>query len=230
MIKGLLKAGDKIEVVTHYGIGNKAKSSYSLVQDVTDGRSLLITLPMDGGNPVLLEPDQIVKIIFFREDGEFYFSAKVVDRVKSELMLLIKILQISSIERLQRRNFFRLKTVLPTHFRYVSNNKAEGRFFKGHAMDISGGGIRLYTERYIPPTAQIECRIKMDDKHEIVLNGKVLRVRKVQDAELQYDIGISFVDIPEKIRDEIISFIFDQQRNIRSKGLGSKWDRKGYYL
>jgi len=219
MIKGILKTGDKIEIVTHYGLINKEKSSYSLVQDVPEDRALLITLPMAGGQPVILEPGQTIRVNFYRDDGEFYFSAKVTERLKSDVMLLIKIIQISSIDRLQRRNFFRLKKVLPVRFRYISDDKAEGRYYKGHAMDISGGGIRLYTDRFMPTAAQIECKIKIDEKQEIVLNGKVLRVRKVQDTEHQYDIGISFVDIPEIIRDRIISFIFEQQRFLRNKGL-----------
>jgi len=219
MIKGILKTGDKIEIVTHHGLINKEKASYSLVQDIPEARTLLITLPMAGGQPVILEPGQKIRVNFFRDDGEFYFSAKVIEKLKSDIMICIKITQISSIDRLQRRNLFRLKKVLPVRFRYFPDDKADGHYNKGHVMDISGGGIRLYTERYIPPNAQIECKIKLDERQEIVLNGNVLRVRRVQDTEHQYDIGISFVDIPEIIRDRIISFIFEQQRFLRNKGL-----------
>jgi len=218
MIKGALHVGDKIEVVTNFGHASKEKSSYSLIQDIPDNRSLLITLPMLAGHPVVLEPEQIVRIIFFRSDGEFYFSARVVERIKLESILLIRIIQVSSLERLQRRNFYRFRTILPVKFRFVDNNEPNTRYYKGHASDISGGGIRLYTEKYIAINTQIECRIAMDEVQEIALSGKVTRVRKVQDAEKQYDIGICFVDIPEKIRDRIISFIFEEQRLLRQKG------------
>lgn len=218
MIKGALHIGDKIEVVTNYGHSSREKSSYSLVQDIPDNRSLLITLPMAAGHPVILEPEQVVRINFFRSDGEFYFSARVVERIKLESMLLVRIVQISALERLQRRNFFRFRTILPVLFRFVQNDEPHDRYYKGHATDISGGGIRLYTEKFIAINSQIECRIKIHGTQEIVLNGKVIRVKKVQDAEKQYDIGICFVDIPEKIRDKIISFIFEEQRSLRQKG------------
>jgi len=218
MVKGVLQIGDKIEVVTHCGHVSKEKSSYSLVQDIPDNRSLLITLPMAAGHPVILEPNQMVKINFFRNDGEFYFSARVVERIKLESILLVRIVQISSLERLQRRTFYRFRTILPVLFTFEESAMPKGQYFKGYAKDISGGGIRLYTEKFIPTNSQIECRIKMDDGREIVLSGKVLRVRKVQDAEKQYDVGICFVDIPEKIRDRIISFIFEEQRQLRQKG------------
>jgi c-di-GMP-binding flagellar brake protein YcgR len=218
LIKSVLQVGDKIEVVTNYGHASKEKSSYSLVQDIPDNSSLLITLPMAAGHSVMLEPGQIVRINFFRSDGEFYFSARVVERIKLESFLLVRIVQVSPLERLQRRNFFRFKTILPVLFRFVENNEPKSIYYKGHAKDISGGGIRLYTEKFIPISSHIECKIKMDNAQEIVLNGKVLRVRKVQDAEKQYDIGICFVDIPEKIRDRIISFIFEEQRQLRQKG------------
>lgn len=218
MIKSMLKVGDKIEVVTHYGHAAREKSSYSLVQDIPDNRSLLITLPMAAGHPVILEPGQMVRINFFRSDGEFYFSARVIERIKLESMILVRLVQVSSLERLQRRNFYRFKTILPVLFRFVVNNEPRGHYCKGYATDISGGGIRLYTEKYIPINSQVECKIKTDEIQEIVLNGKVLRVRKVQDAEKQYDIGICFVDIPEKIRDRIIGFIFEEQRMLRQKG------------
>jgi len=218
MTKGILHIGDKIEVVTHYSQASREKASFSLVQDIPDDRSLLITLPMAAGHPVILEPGQIVRINFFRNEGEFYFSARVVERIKLESIFLVRIVQISSLERLQRRSFYRFMRILPIKFRLIENNEPKGQFYKGYAKDISGGGVRLFTEKFIPMNCQIECRINLGETQELAFNGKVLRVRKVQDSDKQYDIGVCFVDIPEKLRDRIISFIFEEQRQLRKKG------------
>jgi len=218
MIKGILQVGDKIEVITNYGQPSREKSSYSLVQDIPDNRSLLITVPMSAGHPVILEPEQVVRINFFRSDGEFYFSARVIERIKLESILLVRIVQVSSLERLQRRDYYRFKTIIPVLFKLAENIDTKGAYIKGFAKDISGGGICLYTEKFIKVNSRIECKIKINGNQEIILNGKVLRIKKVQDSEKQYDVGISFVDIPDKIRDRIISFIFEEQRQLRQKG------------
>lgn len=218
MIRDVLRTGDKIEIVTLTKLSKRDVASFSLVQDINADDSVLITLPMLEGNPVVLEPEQVIRINFFRANGEFFFDAKVVGRVKSGLMVLFKVVQISPVEKLQRRNDFRLKTVLQVKFRCISGKKGEDVYYKAHAMDISGGGIRLYTEQSIDVKSSIECKIKLLDKQEVILNGTVLRVNPVQDAEKHYDIGVSFVDMPEKTKEKIISFIFSQQRKLRSKG------------
>lgn len=217
MVKGILKPGDKIEVVSRLGLSSGEKSSFSLVQDILDNRTFLITLPMSEGHPVILEASQKVRICFYRNEGEFYFLAQVIDRIKIESVILISVKQISSIERLQRRDFFRFKTILPAVFRFVTDSKLKEEWFKAFVNDISGGGIRLYTEKFIPLYSIIECKIKLDKVEDVSLRGKVLRVSKVLEAEKQYDIGISFVDISERIRDKIITFIFEEQRRLRQK-------------
>ncbi|HBW59250.1 MAG TPA: pilus assembly protein PilZ, partial [Thermoanaerobacter sp.] len=52
---------------------------------------------------------------------------------------------------------------------------------------------------------------------EITVSGKVVRYEEL--LEKGYEIGVCYVDIDEKVREKIISYIFEEQRKSRQKGI-----------
>jgi len=47
----------------------------------------------------------------------------------------------------------------------------------------------------------------------------MIRIRKLEQDEYQYETGIAFDVIENRDRETIIKYIFKQQRQLRSKGL-----------
>ena len=85
-------------------------------------------------------------------------------------------------------------------------------------MDISGGGVRILLDRNIEKGSLLECKLKINDE-DLLLKGEVVRSQLIQQYPItKYEIGISFVDITEYQRDQIIGFIFEEQRKLRRKG------------
>ena len=207
----MLQIGEKIEVRYYEGaIDSEKRSCYSMIQDMISQDELVITIPMVKGNQIILPLGQEVEIVFFRDEGQYIFKAKIEKRFKKENVDLLKLNRISSIKRIQRRNYYRLNITLPISIKLLTDKDKQSQNFKEwlktYTMDISGGGVRILLDRNI-------------EKGSLLLKGEVVRSQLIQQYPItKYEIGISFVDITEYQRDQIIGFIFEEQRKLRRKG------------
>jgi c-di-GMP-binding flagellar brake protein YcgR len=86
--------------------------------------------------------------------------------------------------------------------------------------DISGGGLRVISKEALKVGSIVETSIEAE-KETFVVRGQILRCAPYEDegSKYNFDIGISLKDVSEKVRETIISFIFDYQRKMRKKGL-----------
>lgn len=222
-LKKILQVGEKIEVCYQgENIDSEKRNCYSMVQDIVGQDEIIITAPMLQGNQMILSIGQKVEIIFFREKGQFIFEAEVIDRFKKENINLLKLNVVSSIKRIQRRNYYRLKITLPIYIRSLTDGSEENqnseKWFKAYTLDISGGGVKISIDRSLEKGSLLECKLKINDE-DLVLKGKVVRCQLAEtDPIIRYEIGMSFVDITEYQRDLIIRFIFEEQRKLRKKG------------
>lgn len=219
----MLQIGEKIEVRYYEGaIDSEKRSCYSMIQDIISQDELVITIPMVKGNQIILPLGQEVEIVFFRDEGQYIFKAKIEKRFKKENVDLLKLNRISSIKRIQRRNYYRLNITLPISIKLLTDKDKQSQNFKEwlktYTMDISGGGVRILLDRNIEKGSLLECKLKINDE-DLLLKGEVVRSQLIQQYPItKYEIGISFVDITEYQRDQIIGFIFEEQRKLRRKG------------
>jgi len=218
----MLVIGEKIDV--RYKGKNETETEklcYSMVQDIVSQDEIIITMPMLEGVQIILEPEQEIEIDFFREEGCYSFKARVDERFKTDGLNLVKVSRISPVNRLQRRNYYRLKITLPIYVRILTNDpdKEPDSWLEAYTLNLSGGGAKISVNRSIDKGTLIECLLRIKDQ-DLILRGEVLRCQLAQDDVIsRYEIGIFFKDITEYQRDEIIKFIFEQQRKLRKKGL-----------
>ncbi|MDI3500307.1 MAG: hypothetical protein PWP18_485 [Thermoanaerobacter sp.] len=203
-----LLPGQKLRI----GLNNGKTMYSSQVQDISKNGTILIDTPVYSGHLVPVRIGSIVQIIYFTKQGLFTFYAKVLNRFSGKLALL-EIMPISSVERLQRRQYFRLEKVIP--FTYTISGGEEDKVYKGLIQDISGGGLRCKVDKKLEVGTIINCVFTLDQ--EITVSGKVVRYEEL--LEKGYEIGLCYVDIDEKVREKIISYIFEEQRKSRQKGI-----------
>ncbi|AIS52509.1 putative glycosyltransferase [Thermoanaerobacter kivui] len=203
-----LQPGQKLRL----GIGNSQTMYSSQVQDISKDGSILIDTPIYSGHLVPVRVGSIIQVIYFTKQGLFTFYAKVLNRFSGKLPLL-EIMPISSVERLQRRQYFRLEKIIP--FTYTIKDDEEGKVYKGIIQDISGGGLRCKVDKKLEIGTVINCNFTLNK--EISVSGKVVRFEEL--LEKGYEIGLCYIDIDEKMREKIISYIFEEQRKSRLKGI-----------
>ncbi len=87
---------------------------------------------------------------------------------------------------------------------------------KEEAIDISGGGLLMVTDRKLLLGDRLLLRFFLKSNREakeIIVKGKISRVNIFTVGKLErYRYGVKFLNINEKTRDEIIGFIFAKSR------------------
>lgn len=189
-----------------------------------DGVICYIAAPIHEGFIVPIHLNELLDASFIFKNGYFKFQAKVIDRLAKDNVALLKIERISDIQRIQRRQFFRLEYNLPVKYRIVDSTEVEDdieeKYRYGMSEDLSGGGISILTDEIINKNEIICCQCFLDQQNSIEFTGKVIRVSdKMKNEVKRYSIGVSFTEIEEKYRDILIKFIFKKQRKLRKKGL-----------
>jgi c-di-GMP-binding flagellar brake protein YcgR len=86
-------------------------------------------------------------------------------------------------------------------------------------VDISGGGLRFVSNYAYEPGMLVHCcySLNIEGKYkEYNLVGKVLYVDETNKPGL-YEHRVQYIDINTEDREEIIRFIFDEERKNRRK-------------
>lgn len=221
----MVKLMDNIEIGKKIKIVKKNKEDEYLssqILDIMGENYMVISGPFKKNNLIFIHKDEIIKLYYTVEGkGIFSYTAKVISRKISPIYTL-SVERISNIIKIQNREHFRLLFGLSLEKEYelYLNGKKETHKEKCEAKDIyiSGGGMRVYCNFKHKLNDKVYCKIKIEDK-EININAIVKRIEEIDSINFEYSIGISFLEIEELSRDTIISYIFEQQRILRNKGL-----------
>jgi c-di-GMP-binding flagellar brake protein YcgR len=83
-------------------------------------------------------------------------------------------------------------------------------------LDMSGGGLRMVSLEQLERHDRILLKLALDQKspaQAMLLEAKVVRVVPLNIGGWQrYRVGISFVGLPEKVQEKIISYLFTVMR------------------
>lgn len=210
-----LKIGEKLEIEpirSKRNIGTNHIITSQLV-DKKD-QNLYISSPIKKGVSYPLFQGQQINIIFYRDEkGIYSFLGEVVQKLNIKFPIYM-IKPLSFREKIQRRFYYRLQVLTKVAIRRLK----EDSWLEGLTKDLSGGGLKLIVNQAFKIGEKVECIIILDKNEEVNVAGEI--VRSVRDIVTnEYEIGIRYVDISEKTRNDIIAFIFKKQRELRQKGL-----------
>ena len=189
----------------------------SLIQEL-DGETVSVTVPYRQGKYLLLHSGEMVKVEFAVSDAIYGFQAKVLGRKKSNHVPLVLLSRPAFFTRQQRRSFVRFPVTLPVQF-YLNPQSGSSltpescEEKSGKIIDISGGGLQIYTSTSLQVGAKVLLRLKLNDGHpqELLLSGTVSWVTE-DEWHRSVRFGVSFSGISEAAQERIISYVFSMMR------------------
>ena len=189
----------------------------SLIQEL-DGETVSVTVPYRQGKYLLLHSGEMVKVEFAVSDAIYGFQAKVLGRKKSNHVPLVLLSRPAFFTRQQRRSFVRFPVTLPVQF-YLNPQSGSSltpescEEKSGKIIDISGGGLQIYTSTSLQVGAEVLLRLKLNDGHpqELLLSGTVSWVTE-DEWHRSVRFGVSFSGISEAAQERIISYVFSMMR------------------
>lgn len=187
----------------------------SRVMDVTK-KEIELMAPTEKGELVPIRRKTKVTIDYIGQRAMYRFDSIITRRFRDPVAG-IAIKKPRRVERIQRREFVRLEINIPIKYRLSVEEGEPEEFKKSYTIDLSGGGLRFISDEKLPEDEFLEIRLGMDRVNEVIF-GKIARVAQTEDND-GYEIGLEFKSLSPATQDEIVSWIFNKQREMIRKGL-----------
>jgi len=241
MLSKLIYPGDKVELraverLREDGSEEDKKVYYSQVYDVLSADRMEIIMPMEKTKLILLPVDSVYDVILYAQGALYQCFARIIDRYKSNNVYILVLELTSNLRKYQRREYYRFSCALDMCARPLVEEEMkaieqrESNFLtpglplkRSVIVDISGGGLRFIADHEYEKNSLIYCtyQLLVDGKNkECSLVGKILSVKPVENKRGAYEHRVQYVDIEVDKREEIIRYIFQEERKNRKKESG----------
>lgn len=203
------------------------RSHQSQLLDILSEDRIEISMPMEKSKLILLPVDGEYDLYFYSDNGLYQCYARVVDRYKNNSLYVLVMDLTSNLRRYQRREYYRFSCALEMNSRQLQEEEIpvadkgmdslipELPLKSSVVVDISGGGLRFVANYAYEAQSMILCkyRLLIDGRvKEYSLLGRVLAVRELENRKGVYEHRVQYVNMDSEEREEIIKYIFDEER------------------
>lgn len=238
MLLKYIGPGDRVELAAvervKYNADMEAERKIyaSKVSDVLSDERLEIIMPMEKTKLVLLPVDAEYELNFYAKKGIYECKARVVDRYKSDGFYILLFELTTDLRKNQRREFYRFNCIINMNSRALGEEEVEAMqsgeltidrglpLKRNVIVDISGGGMRFVSEEKHEEGTFLYFTYNLfiggkEKTYELI--GKILMVKEIENRRGQYEHRVQYVNISNKEREEIIRYIFEEERKNRLK-------------
>lgn len=240
MLSKYVVPGNRLEIQAVERIKNadeteRKKIYQTQVYDVLSEDRLEIMMPMEKTKLILLPVDVEYDLYIYTSAGLYQCFARVIDRYKADAKYILLMELTSNLRKFQRREYYRLSCALDMDSRLLEKEEIQAVEKKDNYLvpglplkrsiivDISGGGIRFVGDYAYDLDSMICCRYHLvidgRDK-EYMLVARVISVRELEDKKGIFEHRAQYVNINTLEREEIIRFIFEEERKNRKREKG----------
>ena len=240
MANELLLVGTKIELKraskTQKVDGEASVAYVSQILDRDEDGNIIAAMPISEGHIVPIEVGSVFQAYFYTSKGIFKGRCRIASRGKEQNIFVMTIQLVDELVRYQRREYYRLTCLIDAKVRILnvtevleySKNFEMPEELSGEPedcviVDISGGGVRFISNRSYPRDGYVYLEFNtssVSGEQEFKLMGRVVMSIKSEANNGKYDNRIQFKVNSKDKREEIVKFIFDEQRRLRQKERG----------
>lgn len=243
MISDIIQVGNKVELCLMSQIQQEKKSGAyariykSSVTNIFEDENLELSMPIESGKVVLLPVGAQFEFVFYSQSGLYRGAGLVKERYKTGNQYLIRVGLKSQLHRYQRREYYRLPCrikmayydltqtqvfhILPENYRKFVDSPQIGMTRKeGEIIDISGGGAKFITSRINKQDSYIMVEVQLRsavDAKDYLIPARILSSQEAPKNKEKFENRAEFIISDRKIREEIIRYIFDEERKNRTK-------------
>ena len=244
-ISEVIRVGDKIEIRVAQEVEQAARTRETVrmyksqVLDIKRNGNLQIAMPIEAGKLMLLPLGVRYEFIFYSMGGLYRAIGQIKERYKKDNFYMLEIELKTELEKFQRREFFRYSCILEFSYYKIPEEAVEldtteqiydtirddylaGNMTAGQIMDLSGGGIRFTTEEELKSDTNLLLELPLKSEsvnkqyHIVARVISCQRMEKLQ--EKRFEIRAKFFIKDDKVREEIIHYIFEEERKTRQRG------------
>ena len=178
------------------------------ISDIDESHETLdLNLPMENRQYVIARNGEQVKVSVKKDDGIYCFKAKIQYR-ELEPYAHIRVEFPKKMIKEQRREFFRM----PVNLMIALKKEDEEKSKQGVSIDLSGGGFCLTSRALFEKNDIVIMNFDLTNGTRIDDLKGIVKWR-VNKSENQYEYGVEFLNLDNKLREQFISYLFELQRN-----------------
>ena len=240
MIEKFISPGDKLEMKSTTEVklpdGSEGVRLYkSTVYDVLEDGRIEIVMPMEQSKLVLLPVDGEYEVCFFSHGGMYRANVRILDRDKINNTYVLITEMITNLHKFQRREYYRFNCVIEMQMKELNTAEVEAfgknlgylisdsDMSRGVIVDISGGGLRFVSRTPYRQGTVLYLKYKLeiaDKEKEFNMAAKVLSSEQIPNRTNEYQNRVKFLNMNTTIREDIIKYIFNEERKNRKSGKG----------
>jgi c-di-GMP-binding flagellar brake protein YcgR len=192
-----------------------ATTHYSRINDIANGK-LLIGWPTNGGIRLLVHRDQTLDFSFMK-DGVPYSFTGIIDETSLTPLPQITLILSSAVMRIQRRQNFRIKCLIPVEIVGSVNEDLRDETLSALSIqtatyDLSASGIAIRYPKRIPEGSLVEVKLALpDDGPNIKAPCRVVYSEEFAETSKLYHTGIHYLVMSESERARIVRFVYRMQ-------------------
>ncbi len=206
LLQDHFKIGDRVKIGLHINKHDMTFFDTKIMDISSDTKELFLYDINSKKESFKIDEGEIISVI--KEEGTlvFLFNTIFLNRVEDNFNLIVLRIP-SEIERMQRREFYRLPISVKISLRKPQSNKIS----LGETLDISGSGLSVDLDIDLDLNDEVIIDLPLTDEIYISdIYGKV--TRKDEGQLLPFRYGIEFNNIEKNKRERIVSYIFQIQR------------------
>ncbi len=218
------KTGDTIEIEFLETAFEDERVFKTLLEDSGDN-TILVHCPIMNGRVVLSQVGERVKVSFSEIEEAlgkydiYTYKGKIVERKTVDNIAMIRIEQLSEIEKVQRRDYFRLNYV--KSMQVVKDDMIKS--VEVTSKDVSIGGMRFISEEKFEPNEIIVCHVKFEEKEVVSVRGRVIDSERTDLNRLEYQTRVKFDEVPSDKKSIMIRYINLIQSRMLKQAAGEKY-------
>jgi c-di-GMP-binding flagellar brake protein YcgR len=191
-----------------------AATHHSRINDISEGK-LIIAWPTHGGMRLIVHRDQILLFHFLRDDVPHEFAG-LVDEMNPTGIPQLTIIPSSAITRIQRRQNFRIKCMLPVEIIGSLNNSPNDSVpspsIRTTTSDLSASGMSIRYSRPIPENSLVEVKLGLPDNAPAIrIPCQVAYSYSPAESQILYRTGLRYLAISEAERARIVRYVYRSQ-------------------
>ena len=237
MLKDYIQLGQRVELqlVSRVKLQDEEKKNKvytSKVYDILSDERMEILMPFEQSKLVLLPVDAEYEMFFYAEHSLYECVARIIDRYKSNNMYILVMELTTNLRKYQRREYYRFSCALDMNTRVLAEEEIEAAekhekylvpglpLKRSIIVDISGGGLRFVSDFEYEKDSLVYCNYKLwqkDGNKSYEILGKVLDVKPLEKKRGSFEHRVQYVNIDKTTREEIIHYIFEEERKNRNK-------------
>ncbi len=212
----VLQIGQRME----FFLDNMTEGVSSRIEDI-QGKKLVVAMPLDSKNrPVIPVSNEHIYGSAISKGCRYRFFTTYRDKAMDTIPVWIVDMP-DTVERHQNREFVRVHVIMPIKVRMMDEDGALGPLTKTTTVDISGGGVAFSWPKRVKEGTSVAIEINnLPGIGTLSLMCMVARCMAIEkDDAATYLIGARMLNLTRPIRNKLVKFIFDIQRQNLAKGI-----------